>query len=159
MNWEKLGHTYVCERRECTMYITSGVIRAIDNWAKDDGTTFFIIRLTHANVWESMGKLCSCTQFIKSHIFYYKSCENPCQVLQVTREFVSGNASHMRIRIRYYKSRKNPYQVQQVTCGASECAMKSKVRMINHYHYSTKLYWKKYHSFVAISIVPRAVHS
>ena len=30
----------------------------------------FIIRLTHANVWESMGKLCSCMQFItaKSYV-------------------------------------------------------------------------------------------
>ena len=66
----------------------------------------FIIRLTHANVWESMGKPCSCTQFIKSRIFYYKSRdnpyqyyksrENPYQVLQVTRESVSGTTSHVR---------------------------------------------------------------
>ena len=69
----------------------------------------FIIRLTHANVWESMGKPCSCTQFIKSRIFYSKSRKNPYQ---------------------YYKSRENPYQVLQVTCAVSECAMKSKVRMI-----------------------------
>ena len=53
----------------------------------------FIIRLTHANVWESMGKLCSCMQFIKSHIFYSKSRENPYQ---------------------YCKSRENPYQVLQM---------------------------------------------
>ena len=69
----------------------------------------FIIRLTHANVWESMGNPCSCMQCIKSHIFYCKSCENPYQ---------------------YYKSRENPYQVLQVTHAASEHAMKSKVRMI-----------------------------
>ena len=68
-----------------------------------------IIRLTHANVWESMGKPCSCMQFIKSRIFYCKSRENPYQ---------------------YYKSRENPYQVLQVTRAASERAMKSKVRMI-----------------------------
>ena len=68
-----------------------------------------IIRLTHANVWESMGKPCSCTQFIKSRIFYSKSRENLYQ---------------------YCKSRENPYQVLQVTCAASERAMKSKVRMI-----------------------------
>ena len=43
-----------------------------------------------------MGKPCSCTQFIKSRIFYYKSRENPYQVLQVTRESVSGTTSHMR---------------------------------------------------------------
>ena len=68
-----------------------------------------IIRLTHANVWESMGKPCSCMQFIKSHIFYCKSRENPYQ---------------------YYKSRENLYQVLQVMRGTSERAMKSKVRMI-----------------------------
>ena len=66
----------------------------------------FIIHLTHANVWESMGKPCSCTQFIKSCIFYSKSrenpyqyCksrENPYQVLQVTQESISGTTSHMR---------------------------------------------------------------
>ena len=43
----------------------------------------FIIRLTHTNVWEPMGKPCSCTQFIKSCIFYSKSRENPYQILQV----------------------------------------------------------------------------
>ena len=69
----------------------------------------FIIRLTHANVWESMGKPCSCMQCIESRIFYCKLRENPYQ---------------------YYKSRENPYQVLQVTRAASERAMKSKVRMI-----------------------------
>ena len=69
----------------------------------------FIIRLTIANVWESMGKPCSCMQFIKSRIFYCKSRENPYQ---------------------YYKSRENLYQVLQVTRAASERVMKSKVRMI-----------------------------
>ena len=38
-----------------------------------------IIRLTHANVWESMGKPCSCMQFI-IRILYY----------QITRESVPG---------------------------------------------------------------------
>jgi len=33
------------------------------------GLLLFIIRLTHANVWESIGKPCSCMQFIKSRIF------------------------------------------------------------------------------------------
>ena len=70
---------------------------------------FIIIPLIHANVWESMGKPCSCMQFIKSRIFYSKSCKNPYQ---------------------YYKSRENPYQVLQVTRAASERAMKLKVRMI-----------------------------
>ena len=52
-----------------------------------------IIHLTHVNVWESMGKPCSCMQLIKSRIIYCKSCENPYQ---------------------YYKSREIPYQVLQV---------------------------------------------
>ena len=43
-----------------------------------------IIRLTHVNVWESMGEPCSCMQFTKSRIFYCESHENPHQVLQVT---------------------------------------------------------------------------
>ena len=68
-----------------------------------------IVRLTHANVRESMGKPCSCTQFIKSRIFYSKSHENPYQVLQVSE---------------------NLYQVLQVTCAAYEHAMKSEVHMI-----------------------------
>ena len=42
----------------------------------------------------SIGKPCSCIQFIKSRIFYCKSCKNPYQ---------------------YYKSCENPYQVLQVT--------------------------------------------
>ena len=89
-------------------------------------------------------------QFMKSLILYYKSRENPyeyCksrenmyQVLQVTREYVSGTTSHARICIRYYKSRENmyqvlqvtreSYQVLQVTCAASDHAIKLKVRMI-----------------------------
>ena len=56
-----------------------------------------------------MGKPCSCTQFIKSHIFYYKSRKNPYQ---------------------YCKSHENLYQVLQVICVASEHAMKLKVCMI-----------------------------
>ena len=51
---------------------------------------------THANVLESMGKPCSCTQLIKKPFFF--------------------TTSHMRIHIRYYKSHENPYQVLQVTC-------------------------------------------
>ena len=51
--------------------------------------TIYIIRLTHTNLWESMGKPCSCTQFIKNHNFYYKSHENLHQVLQVTRKKMS----------------------------------------------------------------------
>ena len=64
-----------------------------------------IIRPTHANVWESMGKPCSCMQFIKSRIFYYKPRENPYQYYK----------SHEN-PFRYYKSCENPYQVLQVMC-------------------------------------------
>ena len=41
-----------------------------------------------------------------------------------------NTTSHARIRIRYCKSCDNPYQVLQITRAVSECAMKSKVRMI-----------------------------
>ena len=82
-----------------------------------------IIRLTHVNVWESMGKPCSCMQFIKTRIF----------TASHARIRIS-TTSHMRIHIKYCKSRENPYQVLQVTCpAASERAMKSKVRMIKSY--------------------------
>ena len=50
-------------------------------------------------------------------------------LLQVTRESVS---------------------ILQVMCAASECAMNMKVCMVK-YHHGTKLYRKKYHSFVAYS--------
>ena len=59
-------------------------------------------------------------------------------------------ASHARIRISTTSHVKS--MVLQVMCAASEHAMKSKVCMINHYHHSTKLYRKKYHSFVAVGI-------
>ena len=39
---------------------------------------------------ESMGKPCNCMEFIKRRIFYYKSHENPYQVLQVTCNEVEG---------------------------------------------------------------------
>ena len=95
------------------------------------------IRLTHVNVWEWMGKPCSCIQFNKCRYFYCKPRKNPYQCyIQVTLESVSvlytshtririSTASHTRIHIRYckshdnpyqyYKLRENPYQVLQVT--------------------------------------------
>jgi len=56
---------------------------------------------------ESMGSLAA-AQFIKSRIFYCKSCENPYQYCK----------SHEN-PYQYYKSRENPYQVLQVTQAAS----------------------------------------
>ena len=53
-----------------------------------------LIRLTHANVWESMGKPCSCTEFIKSRILHYMSGKSLFQY-QVTWQFASGTTSHM----------------------------------------------------------------
>ena len=75
---------------------------------------------------ESLGKPCSCIQFIKS-IFYCKSRENPYQ---------------------YYKSRENLYQVLQVTLIVFEHAVRSKVRrihLVNHYHHtcSTKILYAR----------------
>ena len=64
-------------------------------------------------------------------------------VLQVTWESISGTASHARIRIRYCKSHVLHLNVQ----------WNWRFVWWNHYHHSTKLYRKKYHSFVAIGIV------
>ena len=38
-----------------------------------------IMHLTPTNIWESMGKPCSCTQFIKSHIFYLRIYTRYCK--------------------------------------------------------------------------------
>ena len=62
---------------------------------------YIIIRLTHTNVWESMEKPCSCTQFIKSHILYSKSHENPYQVLQV---MCAASERAMKSKVRMIKS-------------------------------------------------------
>ena len=81
---------------------------------------------THTNVWESMGKPCSCVKFIKSCI--YKSRENPYQ---------------------YYKSRENLYQLlQEVMCTClnvhlPECAMKSKVHTIKSLPTAVSSYTRK----------------
>ena len=73
----------------------------------------FIIRLTQANVCESIGKPCSCMQFSKSRIFF--------------------TASHVQIRIRYCKSRALHLNVQ----------WNWRFVWLNHYHHSTKIYRKK----------------
>ena len=66
-------------------YPFSSVVNALMVSLEDFNRTFevstCIIHLTHANEWESMGKPCSCTQFI---------------LLQVIQEFVSGTTSHER---------------------------------------------------------------
>ena len=54
-----------------------------------------------------MGKPCSCMQFIKSRIFYYKSRENPYQVLQVTR---TTSESAMKSKVCMIKSLSPQYQ-------------------------------------------------
>ena len=109
--------------------------------------THFIKRLTHTNVWESIGKHCSCTQFIKSLIF----------TTSHARIRIS-TASYVKICFRYYKSRENPYQVLQVTCTASERAMKSKVHMIKSLPPKYPAIAVKYHQFVAVGIVTRPAH-
>ena len=87
-----------------------------------------IIRLTHANVWESMGKSCSCTQFIKA-VFLLQVMRESVSVLQVMWQSVSGTISHVCL---------------------SERAMKSKVRMIIIITIVPSYIGKKYHSFVAV---------
>ena len=59
----------------------------------------------------------------KKPYFLLQVTRESVSVLQVTQESVSGTASHAIVC-------ENLYQVLQVTCAASECAMKSKVRMI-----------------------------
>ena len=54
-----------------------------------------------------MGKSCSCTQFIKSRIFYYKSRENLYQVLQVT---CAASERAMKSKVRTIKSLSPYYQ-------------------------------------------------
>jgi len=82
---------------------------------------FFIASLMRIRI--STYKLC------ENLYQYYKSHENLYQVMQVTWESISGDASHMRIHIKWCKSHENPYQVMQVTCAASERGMKSMVCM------------------------------
>ena len=81
-----------------------------------------------------MGKPCGCIQFIKSRIFYYKSRENPYQVLQVTQEFVSGTTSCAR-------------------CNEIEGLYDKIIIAI------VPSYTGKNHSFVAVDIFTRAAHS
>ena len=55
-----------------------------------------IIRLTHANVWESMKKPCRCMQFIKAILFAtIKSCENLYQYYK-SQESVLCTECHVR---------------------------------------------------------------
>ena len=68
------------------------IIRVIMLGSKPEVTYF--IRLTRMIIWESMGKPCSCMQFIKA-VF----------LLQVTQESVSGTASHMHASERAMKSK------------------------------------------------------
>ena len=77
------------------------------------------IHLTHVNVWESMGKSCSCMQFIKSRI-----------LLQVTRESVTGTASHVRCIW---------------TCNEIEGSY--------DYHHSTKLVFCCWHCYSCCALV------
>ena len=43
-----------------------------------------IIRLTHVNVWESIGKPCSCIQFLKKLYFLLQVTRESVSVLQIT---------------------------------------------------------------------------
>ena len=80
----------------------------------------FIIYLTHANVWESMGKL-------QVHAILKK----PYFILQVmyVRIRISTANCEKQYMYQYYESHENLYQVLQVY-AAPEHAMKSKVSMI-----------------------------
>ena len=67
-----------------------------------------------------MGKFCSCMQFIKRRIFYYKSRENMYQVLLVS--YVSEHAMKLKVCIikplspQYWKKYHSFVAVGIVTC-------------------------------------------
>ena len=87
----------------------------------------FIICLTHTNVWESIGKPCSCIEFIKN-IFYCKSRarENPYL-------YKSRDQGILYLYFMYCESR------------ALRAMIKSFITTV-----ATKLYRKQYHSFVLL---------
>ena len=83
------------------------------------------IHLTHANVWESVGKPCSCTQFIKSRTSH-------------TRIRIS-TASHARFHIRYCKS----LQVTRESVSGTTC--KSLALCLNVEWNRRFIWWNHYH--------------
>ena len=56
----------------------------------------------------------------------------------------------------YCKSRRIRISMTSYACYVRTYKKKQRFLLWNHYHYSTKLYWKKYHLFVAVGIVTRA---
>ena len=56
-------------------------------------------------------------------------CLNLCESMGADREALQLHTVYKKSYF-YCKSRQNPYQVLQVTHATSECAIKSKVRMI-----------------------------
>ena len=106
-------------------------------WTQTFWILYSIICLTDANVWESMGKPCSCMQFIKSRNFYYKSHKNPHQ---------------------YYKSRENPYQYYKSRALHLNVQWGSYDKIIINIvpSYTGK---KNIYVFVAIGIATCAAHS
>ena len=68
--------TMECSLKSPTSYVTNRISFPfpyfVFTWGESLGTrqiSLNIIRLTHTDVWESMGKPCSCMQFIRSCIF------------------------------------------------------------------------------------------
>ena len=70
---------------------------------------------------------------------HYYHTSNSCECKGVNGEALQLHSVYKKLYFycksrenlyQYYKSHKNPHQVLQVMCSASECAMKSKVRMI-----------------------------
>ena len=93
--------TMECSLKSPTSYVTNRISFPFSyfvfTWGENLGTrqiSLNIIRLTHTDVWESMGKPCSCIQFIRSCIF----------TTSHARIRIS-TTSYMRIRIRYCRSR------------------------------------------------------
>ena len=86
MSWWKILSLYQPLAKQWTEQISSDIYSgdALGHLTspRHKHNVMFIISLTHMNVWESMGKPCSCIQFVF--------------LVQITWESVSGTASHSR---------------------------------------------------------------
>ena len=63
-------------------------------WIASSYSKYCIVRLTHVNVWEPMGRPCSCRQLIQAISFTASHTRTFTTVLRVTQKLVSGTVSH-----------------------------------------------------------------
>ena len=130
-----------------------------------------IVHLTHVNVQEWMENSCRYPQFIKTHILYYKSCENQYQYCKVLWQYYITTAIVQSYTGKYHcysccalvtvhSTSNNANGNQQVTKCQRQQVTKfvsgitshvsyawtcNEIGSLCHHHYSDKLYWKKKH--------------